>query len=90
MVGWKRVVGGHGEGEAECVFTVEVESEQPLLSDKTEGFVQGQSCRVIVLGLEYNLRNIVIPQLNVRLVRDAPTHLLYTILLHLLHGLSDK
>ena len=39
MVGWERVVGGHGEGEAECVFAIEVESEQPLLSDKTEGFV---------------------------------------------------
>ena len=68
----ERVVGGHGEGEPECVFAVEVEPEQPLLSDKTEGFVQGQSCRVIIFGLEYNLRNIVTSELNVRSVRDVP------------------
>ena len=43
---WLCTLGPHGgvgedEGEPECVFTVEVEPEQPLpsLSDKTEGFV---------------------------------------------------
>jgi len=36
---WERVIRGNGEGEAECVFAVEVEPEQPLLSDKTEGLV---------------------------------------------------
>lgn len=41
MARGKRVVGGHGESEAECILAVKVEPEQPLLSDKTERFVQG-------------------------------------------------
>jgi hypothetical protein len=56
MVRWKRVVGSHRKTEAEGVFAVEIEPEQPLLSDKTEGLVQGQCCRVVKLGLKYNLQ----------------------------------
>jgi hypothetical protein len=41
MARGKRVVRGHGEGEPEGILAVEIEPEQPFLSDETERLVEG-------------------------------------------------
>jgi len=63
----KRVVRGNGEDEAEGIFAVEVETEQPFLSDETERFVQAQGRCVVKLGLKYNFLDTILLHLLHRL-----------------------
>lgn len=59
MTGW-----GYFEDQSECVFAIQVESEQTLLADKAERLIQGEGSKVVEFRLEDDLNRALISKDN--------------------------
>jgi hypothetical protein len=76
-----------GEDQTKCVLAIEIETVEALFTNKTNRFVEGNGCEVIVFCFKYDLMCTV----NAGMGKEKQeANLLYTMLFHNFNRVANK